>query len=120
MEYAEGSILDLWIKSWNKVMAGEYRNAKLLHLVATSRLFDNPMSSVVKGPSSAGKSKIRQQVLEFFPPEDVIPFTSMSEKALIWHDGDFSHKIISMAEACEFQEKELQDMLLRELMSEGV
>ena len=67
MDYADGSILDLWIKSSRRVMAGEDQNAKLLYLVATSRLFANPMQAVVKGPSSGGKSKIRKQVLEFFP-----------------------------------------------------
>ena len=38
-------ILDLWLQSWDRVMAGEHRNAKLLYLVATSRLFDNCMLS---------------------------------------------------------------------------
>jgi hypothetical protein len=112
-------ILDLWLKSWDKVMAGEHRNAMLLYLIATSRLFDKPMNVAIKGPSSGGKSEIRRQVLEFFPPEDVVVFTVMSEKALLYHEGDFCHKILSMAEACSVQEQELQDLLLRELMSEG-
>ena len=60
-------ILDLWLKDWDKVMAGEHHNAKLLYLVATSRLFDNCMHVAIKGPSSGGKSEIRRQVLEFFP-----------------------------------------------------
>ena len=100
-------------------MAGEHRNAKLLYLVATSRLFDNCMHVAIKGPSSGGKSEIRRQVLEFFPPEDIVTFTTMSEKALLYHEGDFCHEILSMAEANGFQEQELQDLLLRELMSEG-
>ena len=112
-------ILDLWLQSWDRVMAGEHRNAKLLYLVATSRLFDNCMHVAIKGPSSGGKSEIRRQVLEFFPPEDIVTFTTMSEKALLYHEGDFCHKILSMAEANGFQEQELQDLLLRELMSEG-
>ena len=87
--------------------------------IATSRLFDRPMNVAIKGPSSGGKSEIRRQVLEFFPPEDVVSFTTMSERALLYHQGDFDHKILSMAEAHGFQEEELQDMLLRELMSEG-
>ena len=101
-------------------MAGEHHNAKLLYLVATSRLFDNCMHVAIKGPSSGGKSEIRRQVLEFFPPEDIVTFTSMSERALLFHKGDFCHKILSMAEAHGFEEAALQDMLLRELMSEGV
>jgi hypothetical protein len=112
-------ILDLWIEDWDKVMAGEHRNAKLLYLVATSRLFDKCMSVAVKGVSSGGKSEVRKTVLEFFPPEDVVNFVTLSEKALLYHDGDFTHKILSMGEACGGKEWELQDMLLRELISEG-
>ena len=112
-------ILDLWLQDWDKVMAGEHRNAKLLYLMATSRLFDKPMSAAIKGPSSGGKSEIRRTVLEFFPPEDVIAFTSLSEKALLFHEGHFTHKILSMAEAAGGQEWQLQDYLLRELLSEG-
>jgi hypothetical protein len=73
-------ILDLWLQSWDRVMAGEHRNAKLLYLVATSRLFDNCMHVAIKGPSSGGKSEIRRQVLEFFPPEDIVTFTTMSDR----------------------------------------
>ena len=59
-------------------------------------------------------------MLEFFPPEDVINFTSLSEKALFWFEEDFPHKILSMGEADGLQEQVMQNMLLRELMSEGV
>jgi hypothetical protein len=113
-------ILDLWIQSWDKVMAGEHRNAKLLYLIATSRLLKQPMHAVLKGPSAAGKSQIRKAVLNFFPKEDVIPFTTISEKALFWYEGEFTGKILSMGEATGLQEAELQNTLLRELMSEGV
>ena len=115
----EGSILDLWLQSWDQVMAGEHGNAKLLYLIATSRLFDRPMNAAIKGPSSGGKSEIRRQVLEFFPPEDIVSFTTMSDRALLYNQGDFDHKVLSMAEAHSFQERDMQDYLLRELMSEG-
>jgi len=97
-------ILDLWIESWDKVMAGEHRNAKLLYLIATSRHFDQCMHAAIKGPSSAGKSEIREKVLEFFPPEDIISFSTLSEKALLWFEGDFPHKILSMGEASGLQD----------------
>ena len=67
----------------------------------------------------AASREIRKQVLEFFPPEDVISFVTLSEKALLYFEGDFPHKILSMAEASGLQEQQLQDTLLRELMSEG-
>ena len=112
-------ILDLWLHSWDKVMAGEHRNAKLIYLIATSRFFDDTMHAAIKGPSSGGKSQIRKQVLKFFPREDIVSFTTISEKALLYDDRDFAHKILSMDEVTDAKSQELQDMMLRVLMSEG-
>jgi hypothetical protein len=112
-------ILELLMKETRKVIAGEERNVKLLYLATTSRLFGKPMNVVIKGPSSAGKSEIRERLLTFLPPESVITFTSMSEKALIFDDRGFENKILSMAEAVSIEERGMQDMFLRELMSAG-
>jgi hypothetical protein len=116
---ANENILDLFAKEFGKVIAGEESNGKLLYLVATSRLFDRTMHAAIKGTSAGGKSEMRKRMLEFFPPESVVSFTSLSEKALIYHDGEFSHKILSMGEAAATEEQDFQDYILRELMSEG-
>jgi hypothetical protein len=112
-------VLDLFAKSWRLLVAGEEKNAKLLYLTATSRLFSRCMSAAIKGPSSAGKSQARKQALEYFPPEDIVAFTTLSEKALLYYEADFAHKILSMGEAAGAEEQGLQDYLLRELISEG-
>ncbi len=117
---ASESVLDLFEVDWRKVVAGEVENAKILYLVATSRVFAKTMHAAIKGPSSGGKSEIRKQVLDFFPPESVISFTSLSEKALLYFEDEFSHKILSMGEAGGADEQTFQDYLLRELISEGV
>ena len=52
-------VLALFVQAWRKLVAGEEKNAKLLYLVATSRLFDKCMNAAIKGPSSGGKSEIR-------------------------------------------------------------
>ena len=62
---------------------------------------------------------MRHRVLDFFPPEDVIAFTTLSDKALLYFEGDFAHKILSMGEASGTDEQDLQDYLLRELISAG-
>jgi hypothetical protein len=111
-------ILDVFAKEFGKVVAGEAVNGKLLYLIATSRVFDNPMNAAIKGTSAGGKSEIRKRLLAFFPPEDIVNFTSLSEKALLYYEGDFSHKILSMGEASAADEQSFQDYLLRELMSE--
>ena len=112
-------VLAKFARTVGTVIAGESLNAKMLYLVATSRLFPMCMNAAIKGTSSGGKSEIRKQVLEFFPPEDVVSFTTLSEKALLYYDGDFDHKILSMGEASGAEEQTLQDYLLRELISEG-
>jgi hypothetical protein len=112
-------VLELFAHSWRRVIAGEENNAKLLYLAATSRVFPKCMNVAIKGPSGGGKSEVRRQVLEFFPPEAVVSFTTLSEKALLYYEDDFSHKILSMGEAAGAEEQSLQDYLLRELMSEG-
>ncbi len=112
-------VLDLFEADWRRLVAGEVKNAKILYLVATSRLLKKTMHAAVKGPSSAGKSEIRSRALGFMPPESVISFTSLSERALIYNKDDFEHMILSMGEAAGAQEQSLQDYLLRELMSEG-
>ena len=112
-------VLSLFAKSWRQIIAGEEKNAKLLYLIATSRLFTKCMNAAIKGPSSAGKSEIRRQVLDFFPPEEVVSFTTLSEKALLYFEDDFAHKVLSMGEAGGTEEQSLQDYLLRELISEG-
>jgi hypothetical protein len=113
------NIINLFAKDFSKVIAGEAVNGKLLYLVATSRLFAKPMNAAIKGTSAGGKSESRKRILEYFPPEDVVAFTSLSEKSLIYYDGDFCHKILSMGEATAADEQTFQDYLLRELMSEG-
>jgi hypothetical protein len=106
-------------EDWSKVMAGEVVNAKRLYLIGTSRLLPKPMNVVIKGPSSAGKSELRRGVLKFFPPSEIIACTAASEKSLLYNGRDFRHKIVSMAEAVGGRERNFQDLLLRELMSEG-
>ena len=75
------------------------------------------MSAAVKGPSSAGKSQLRPHLLPFMPPEHVVAFSTLSEKALLYTEDDFPHKILSMGEAAGAEEQSLQDYLLRESLA---
>jgi hypothetical protein len=116
---ASEDVLELFLETFSYLIAGEETNAQLLYLIGTSRLFEKCMHAAIKGPSSGGKSEIRKAVLRFFPPESVISFTSLTEKALLYVAAGFEHKILSMAEAQRHEELQFQDYLLRELLSEG-
>jgi hypothetical protein len=99
-------------------LVGETNNAKILYLTLTSRLFERPVSVAIKGVSSGGKSVTVERVLEFFPPAAYSVRTGLSEKALIYSDEDFRHRILVIYEAAGMN----SDMLsysIRTLLSEG-
>ncbi len=54
-------------------VAGERFLAMILYLVGTSRLLDKPLSAIVQGPSTSGKSHTIDCVAKLFPPEAVKP-----------------------------------------------
>jgi 5S rRNA maturation endonuclease (ribonuclease M5) len=104
---------------------GEHRNAKLVYLAITSRIFDDPVSVAVKGLSSSGKSYTVTAVLRFFPEEAVITMTAMSERALIYMKEDFAHRTLVLFEAVALREERektesnLTAYIVRSLLSEG-
>jgi hypothetical protein len=106
-------------------LVGEDRTAQLMYLCLTSRLFPEPVSSVVKGQSSVGKSYTIDQVLAFFPEEAYLEFTAMSEHALVYDKRDFAHRTIVIFEAValreqrEKSESNLTAYFVRSLLSEG-
>ena len=86
---------------------------------ATSRLFSQPLSVAVKGPSSGGKSYTVQSALRFLPQEACFTLTSASEKALIYTDEDLHHRMLVLYEADAIAKAGHGAYLLRTLLSEG-
>src|SRR6516225_537175 len=72
--FASQDILGLFAKEISKVIAGEVMNLKMLYLIGTSRLFQKTMHAAVKGTSAGGKTEVRNNVLRFFPDEDIVSF----------------------------------------------
>ena len=99
-------------------LVGELRPAKLVYLAATSRLLERPVSIVVKGPSSAGKSFTVKQALAFLPAGAYHELTAMSEKALVYSDEPLQHRMLLICEATGL-ESELASYMVRSLLSEG-
>ena len=98
-------------------LVGEDRNAKILFLVMTTRLFDKPVSVAVKGPSSGGKSYTVEVVLKFFPPTAYWERTAMSDRALAYSDEDFRHRHLVIYEAAGMT-SDIASYLIRSLLSE--
>ena len=105
-------------------LVGEDRTARLLYLALTSRLLDKPVSVVVKGPSSGGKSFTVETVLKAFPEAAYLDFTSMSEHALVYDERPIANRFIVLYEASGLgQDKQGEPSVLaycvRSLLSEG-
>ena len=100
-------------------LSGEGRNAKVLYLALTSRLFQRPVSIAVKGPSSGGKSFVVEMVLKFLPDEAFSERTAMSDRALAYSDEDFRHRYLVIYEAAGMN-SDIASYLIRSLLSEGV
>jgi hypothetical protein len=86
-------------------LVGERKVACTVFLQFTSRLLDDPVSGVVKGVSSSGKSYVVQSVAKFFPFGEIIEMSGMSERALILSDRDYRHKTIVVYEAIALRER---------------
>lgn len=99
-------------------VAGESRLAKLLYLAVTSRLLRKPVSVVVKGPSSGGKSYLVEKVLGFMPESAFYALTAMSEHALAYSTEPLSHRHLVIYEAAGLN-SDFQSYLIRSLLSEG-
>jgi len=93
-------ILDEFARDFEAAgVVGEPRAAKLLYLILSSRFLERPISGVIKGPSSAGKSRLVQEVLTFFPNEAYYEWSAMSAKALAYDDEPLQHRYIVLYEA---------------------
>lgn len=99
-------------------VVGEDRLAKLIYLCLTSRVLHRPVSVVVKGPSSAGKSWVVERVLAFFPANAFYTLTAMSEHAMAYSTEPLQHRFLVLYEAAGL-ESDFASYLVRSLLSEG-
>jgi hypothetical protein len=99
-------------------IVGEQRTTKVVYLALTSRVLDRPISIAVKGPTSAGKSKIVEETLKFFPESAYIALSAMSERSLVYDDEPISHRMLVLFEAAGLS-SEFGNYLMRSLLSEG-
>jgi len=111
-------ILGLFFKEYQQVVAGEERIAKLLFLAIVSRLLAAPISVVLKGPSSGGKSFILENALQFFPESAYFARTGISERALIYSNESLKHRVFVLYEAAALL-SEFTEYVIRSLLSEG-
>jgi len=99
-------------------LVGEDKIGQLLYLCMITRFLDDPVSVVVGGPSSGGKSFLLDTVLKFFPHESYYDLTAMSEKNLAYTEEELSHRFLILYEAAGLS-GDFATYLIRTLLSEG-
>lgn len=97
-------------------LVGEWHNAAISYLVMTSRNLERPLSLVVKGQQSSGKSNLIDTVARFFPTGDTNASTTLSNTAIAYDESSYEHKIVIVHELAGMGE---YLVFLRELMSRG-
>ncbi|MFH1373301.1 MAG: CHC2 zinc finger domain-containing protein [bacterium] len=95
---------------------GEGNNKVIVYMALTSRILEHPISLIVKGESSAGKSYLVETVTKLFPEEDILKFTAITPKALFHRKGGLEHKGLIVFERPGAEES---DYSIRSLQSEG-
>jgi hypothetical protein len=98
--------------------AGPTWPALLVVLAMLSRHLLKPVSVVMQGESSSGKSYTVDQALKFFAPEAYYRLTAMSNKALVYSEEEFSHRMIVICEG-KGLEGDFTAYVIRSLLSEG-
>lgn len=99
-------------------LVGEHRNARLAYLSAITRLLEKPVSIIVKGPSSAGKSFLLKTVITLLPSSAYVDYTSISPKYLAYSDDDLKNRIVVLYEAGGISDGQ-GAYIMRSLLSEG-
>jgi len=98
--------------------AGDTTIPEIVLLVGTSRLLANPVSIVVRSPSSAGKSFSVEAGLKFLPESAFYELTSMSPLAIYYTQQSLEHRILFVSEAAGIGSEEMA-YALRSLLSSG-
>jgi len=94
---------------------GEENNKLIIYLTLTSRKLDDPISLIMKGDSSSGKSFLVDTIMRFIPSDEILAFTTMTPKALYHRQDDLSHKALVIF---EHHGSEDSDYSIRTLQSE--
>jgi hypothetical protein len=122
----EPAILDVFAADLRgRGVAGEERLGKLIYLALTSRLLpwgrstNRPVSLLIRGTTSTGKSWVLTVTVEFFPEATVVDLGSMSKRFLFYDEETYSHRVLLIPEAAQVIDDDELLAMLRTLLSEG-
>ena len=112
-------LVDVILDAVRQVHAGDDDNVLALLLAWASLRFDTPVSVLIQGPPSTGKSHLLETLRSLWPPESYIYRSSLSPKALAYTTESLSHRVVILAEAVSIATSDESGYLVRTLLSEG-
>jgi hypothetical protein len=113
------SILDAFSAELRRCgVVGSMDNFQILFLAMVTRLWKAPVSVVIKGSATAGKSFTVDTVLRYTPEDAYAFFSGMSQKAIIYTKRDLRHKMLCIGEYAGLQ-SDTGNQWIRQLLTEG-
>ena len=103
-------------------VAGERELALTLYLIGVSVQLPHPLSAIIKGASSSGKSHTIRRVGELFPEEVVMWASSLTTNALYYMPaGSLHHRLVIAGERSRVEDDERAEATraLRDMISDG-
>lgn len=103
-------------------VVGEEPTILILYLAGVSRLLAKPMSVIVQGSSSSGKSFTVEAASELFPPEAKVIGTQFTSQSLFYiPNGALRHKLVVCGERSRVEDDSTAEATraLREMISAG-
>ena len=100
-------------------VTGERRMATTIYLVGASVQLPRPLSAIVIGATSSGKSYTLSTVLELFPPEGKILATDITANALYYMpEGSLHHRLVVGGERSRIEDDQRAEAkrALREML----
>lgn len=104
-------------------LVGEQETGLTIYVAGTSRLLDKPVSVILVGSSSAGKSFTGDTTVQLFPPEVLLRATDFTANALYYlPDGALEHRFVVAGERSRKEDDDRAEATraLREMLSAGV
>jgi len=94
------ALLEIILRDIGRIgVAGERQLALLIYLAGVSRLLDRPVSVLVQGSSSSGKSFVPERVLSLFPSECWHFITDVTPQCLYYlPPGELQHRVLLLGE----------------------
>ena len=112
-------LVDAILDAIRQVHAGDDDNVLALLLAWSSIKFHEPVSVLIQGPPSTGKSHLLETVKSILPSESYVFRSSLSPKVLAYTTENLAHRAIILAEAVSLVTGDEAGYLVRTLLSEG-